>query len=283
MNKPVTTTPTVRERIVAVLRENREVRNIGALADELEAALPAQAQGAEPTIYVSRNCLNELLEAEGSHVALQTLIHRKPLRSGNGVPLYTAPPAPSVAVKALDDLTLPVAGTLFVARGAASARAYQEIVSDGDGYFNLVKIEDVSKALEPFRSALSAQVQDVAPKASPVEAFAEMLDALENARDLLEYGGFDLEKIDRAISNGRAIASAAVTPARQLTDLGQLEIRLQELIAEKLTLARLAAIDDHTRMWFVAELISQANGRIPLLEIEGLVSRHLATMEGGEA
>lgn len=77
--------------------------------------------------------------------------------------------------------------------------------------------------------------------------------------------------------------SQALTRELRRYDLGQLEIRLQELIAEKPKWAQLAAIDDHTRMWFVSELISHASGRIPLLEIEGLVSRHLATMEGGEA
>jgi len=65
--------------------------------------------------------------------------------------------------------------------------------------------------------------------------------------------------------------------------MSALELHLKNLMSEHPEKAQLAAIDDHTRMWFVAELISQAHGRIPLLEIEGLVSRHLATMEGGEA
>lgn len=131
------------------------------------------------------------------------------------------------------------------------------------------------------RAALAGP-QQPAPKASPIEEFAEMLDALENARELLEYGGFDLEKIDRAISNGRTIASAVATAARQLTDLGPLEIRLQKLITENPEKARLASSREDLRMWFVAELISEASGRIPLLEIEGLVSRHLAAGKGGD-
>ena len=47
---------------------------------------------AEPECYVSRKSLAEL-HAEGSHVAVATAIHRTPLRSGNGVPLYAHPPS----------------------------------------------------------------------------------------------------------------------------------------------------------------------------------------------
>jgi hypothetical protein len=42
---------------------------------------------------VSRKSLDDLLNEEGSHVAVHTLIHRSPLRSGNGVPLYLHSPA----------------------------------------------------------------------------------------------------------------------------------------------------------------------------------------------
>lgn len=65
------------------------------LNDALKATGPALVDvpvEPEPTIYVSRRSLDELLGGKGNHVALQTLIHNKPLRSGNGVPLYTYPP-----------------------------------------------------------------------------------------------------------------------------------------------------------------------------------------------
>ena len=67
------------------------------------AAIEATLSAAEPVVYVSRKSL-EQLNAEGSHVAVQTLIHRVPLRSGNGVPLFAGPleTTPSVAVKALE-------------------------------------------------------------------------------------------------------------------------------------------------------------------------------------
>lgn len=166
MNKPVTTTPTLRERIIAVLRENREVRNIGALADELEAALSAQVQD----------------------VADKVEVHYAHCCSGS--------------------------------------TKYCDCVNKNHG--------------------------------------TAWLGSNEVGSDYIPL---------------------AAAPAKQegRRDLGQLEIHLQKLITEKPQWAQRAAIDDHTRMWFVAELISQANGRIPLLEIEGLVSRHLATMEGGEA
>ncbi len=65
--------------------------------------------------------------------------------------------------------------------------------------------------------------------------------------------------------------------------MGALELHLKNLVSEHPEKAQLAAIDDHTRIWFVAEVIAKASGRIPLLEIEGLVSRHLATLEGVKA
>lgn len=93
------------------------------------------------------------------------------------------------------------------------------------------------------------------------------------------------DKLEEALEEIGIVDLLAAAPAKQEAryDLGQLEIRMRELIAEKPTWARQAAIDDHTRMWFVSELISHASGRVPLLEIEGLVSRQLAAMQGGGA
>ncbi len=116
------------------------VRRAHSALAALEAALSAAEPGTEPTIYVSRKSL-EQLEEEGSHVAVQTLIHRKPLKSGNGVPLYAAPPAPSVAAKALDD------HTMQKLREALRFSASRSVMSAADETRIL--------------SALSAQVQDV--------------------------------------------------------------------------------------------------------------------------
>lgn len=66
-------------------------------------------------------------------------------------------------------------------------------------------------------------------------------------------------------------------------DLDKLEFHLTSLMSAHPKQARLAEIDDITRTWFVAELIKVASGRIPLTEIEALVSRHLAAAKGGEA
>lgn len=66
-------------------------------------------------------------------------------------------------------------------------------------------------------------------------------------------------------------------------DLSQIEIHLQKLIEADLHKARMALNNEDLRLWFVAELISKASGRIPLLEIEGLVSRQLAALDGSEA
>jgi hypothetical protein len=160
------------------------------------------------------------------------------------------------------------------------------VARDGSGVIEYEVISHaraIKFARAIVEAAHPARVQDVAPMASPVDAFAEMLDALENARELLEYGGFDLDKIDRAISNGRAIASAVATPARQLTDLGKLEFHLKSLVSAHPEKARMASSREDLRMFFVAELTKVASGRIPLLEIEGLVSRQLAAAKGGEA
>lgn len=47
MNQPLKQAPSLRDRIVEVLREHHEVKHIGGLADKLEAALSAPAQDTE--------------------------------------------------------------------------------------------------------------------------------------------------------------------------------------------------------------------------------------------
>lgn len=110
------------------------------------AAIEATLSAAEPVVYVSRKSL-EQLNAEGSHVAVQTLIHRVPLRSGNGVPLFAGPleTTPSVAVKALE----------WIVQHPEESNA---------------SVWDVAK------NALSAQVQDAAAK-SLADAYQKYLDA----------------------------------------------------------------------------------------------------------
>ncbi|WP_367078578.1 hypothetical protein [Agrobacterium tumefaciens] len=69
----------------------------------------------------------------------------------------------------------------------------------------------------------------------------------------------------------------------QPSELDGLELHLKSLVIANPEKALLAAIDDYSRTWFVAELISVASGHVPLTEIEAMVLRHLAPTKGGEA
>lgn len=66
-------------------------------------------------------------------------------------------------------------------------------------------------------------------------------------------------------------------------ELGRIEAHLKSLVITHPEKALLAALDDDTHMWFLAELIAGASGSIPLSEIEAMVSRHLRPAKGGEA
>lgn len=156
------------------------------------------------------------------------------------------------------------------------------------------EVKHIGALADKLEAALSAEVQDrVIPEGwqlLPKEPTREMceaassLPAVDAIDDLpLKKSGWSMSAI---VNRKRYLAMLAAASAKREEcrhDLGQLEIRLQELIAEKPTWAQLAAIDDHTRMWFVSELISHASGRIPLLEIEALVSRQIPAAKGGEA
>lgn len=65
--------------------------------------------------------------------------------------------------------------------------------------------------------------------------------------------------------------------------IGALELHLKNVIAARPRQASMVTTNDLARMWFVAELASVADSRVPLPEIEALVSRHLATTKGGDA
>ncbi len=332
MNQPLKQMPSLRDRIVEVLREHHEVKHIGALADKLEAALPAAEPVTLKTLKVIANYENQAtLDENAARImmcmakaalspdtqAVQDRIDAAMADRARELGLSAPPMAvkqafidgfevatsentdhyPDLTSHEVDFCILVLCKPSTKLNGEGEALHWEDdgsefgkCVAHWDRPEKLGLVECVGsykwvptdKLKSILRSALSAQVQDVATP-SPINALFDMLGALENARDLLEYGGFDLEKIDRAISTGRVMTSGKATPSRQSQDLNQLEIRLQELIAEKPTWAQLAAIDDHTRMWFVSELISHASGRVPLLEIEGLVSRKLAAVAGGEA
>ncbi|WP_198650641.1 hypothetical protein [Agrobacterium pusense] len=66
-------------------------------------------------------------------------------------------------------------------------------------------------------------------------------------------------------------------------ELGRIEAHLKSLVIAHPEKALLAALDDDARMWFIAELTGAANARVPLTEIEAMVSRHLLPAKGGAA
>lgn len=72
-------------------------------------------------------------------------------------------------------------------------------------------------------------------------------------------------------------------PTLPLSAIDKLELELKSLVIANPMKARLAALDDDTRMWFLSELIALAAGHLPLHEIEAMVSRHLPPIKGGEA
>lgn len=58
-------------------------------------------------------------------------------------------------------------------------------------------------------------------------------------------------------------------------DIAALETQLKHLITTRPNKAALAAFDNDTRMWFIAQLTGIASGCTPLTDIEQLVARHL--------
>ncbi|QXZ71844.1 Lar family restriction alleviation protein [Agrobacterium sp. S7/73] len=59
-------------------------------------------------------------------------------------------------------------------------------------------------------------------------------------------------------------------------ELGKIEANLKSLVIAHPEKALLAALDDDTHMWFVAQLTTIASASVPLTEIEAMVLRHLA-------
>jgi hypothetical protein len=64
------------------------------------------------------------------------------------------------ALRKLVHLELPVVGKLFVARGAATLRGYRGVETGPDENSDLVRLSDVTAALQPVIAALSAQDTD---------------------------------------------------------------------------------------------------------------------------
>ena len=58
------------------------------------------------------------------------------------------------ALAALEAIELQVVATLLVARGGATARAVSGVEKGADEHSNLVRLSDVTAALEPIRAAI---------------------------------------------------------------------------------------------------------------------------------
>lgn len=148
----------------------------------------------------------------------------------------------------------------------------------------------IEKYLKDFLPDRSAQVQDVA---RTVEAFDKDHPELywhiakgkitageplygaiitDMAGNELGHGESDVNAVD-AFKIAGAKASFPSAPEKQ--DIAALETQLKHLITTRPNKAALAAFDDDTRMWFVAQLTGNASGRVPLTEIEAMVARHL--------
>ncbi|HCJ70666.1 hypothetical protein [Agrobacterium pusense] len=116
----------------------------------------------------------------------------------------------------------------------------------------------------------------------------EMLALVKLFRDTLQYyirrdettGDSEGAALKR---NTLGVVMNAIAKAEGVSELSTLETHLKSLVISHPEKALLAAIDDYSRTWFVAELTSVASGRVPLTEIEAMVLRHLAPAKGGAA
>ncbi|SOD00249.1 hypothetical protein SAMN05216358_5353 [Rhizobium sp. AN5] len=193
-------------------------------------------------------------------------------------------PVPSVAVKALD--TCAVDLLLYNLLG----EAIQEGMHKATNPDWVTKDFTQTVTYIALRSTISAQVQDVA---GTVEAFDKDHPELYwhiakgkiTAGEPL-YGAIITDSKGNEIGHGESDASAvdafnvAVAKAKhpsapEKQDIASLETQLKHLITTRPNKAALAAFDDDTRMWFVAQLAGTASSRVPLTDIEALVARHL--------
>jgi len=124
---------------------------------------------------------------------------------------------------------------------------------------------------------LEAQAVPIGWKLVPEEPTKEMCEAAPSLPAIHAIDDLPLKKsgwsMSAIVNRKRYRAMLAAAPAKQ--DIAALETQLQHLITTRPKKAALAALDDDTRMWFVAQLTGTASGSIPITEIEALVARHL--------
>ncbi|MCZ7502992.1 hypothetical protein O8C52_25980 [Agrobacterium rhizogenes] len=147
----------------------------------------------------------------------------------------------------------------------------ESLMRCGDGYQD----EVINAGWHYWNAALSARVQDVAGM-KHVGWRWKHADTPEEGHWHYEGG---TEKPDpgfrpayaELVTFEKVYAPAA--PAK--ADIAALEAQLKHLITTRKNKAALAAFDNDTRMWFIAQLTGTASGRVPLTDIEALVARHL--------
>lgn len=121
-----------------------------------------------------------------------------------------------------------------------------------------------------------------------MQSSADLLILVKLFRDTLQYyirrdektGDSEGAALKR---NTLGIVMNAIAKAEGGSELAMLETHLKSLVISHPEKALLAAIDDYSRTWFIAELTSVASGRVPLTEIEAMVSQHLMPAKGGAA
>lgn len=121
-------------------------------------------------------------------------------------------------------------------------------------------------------------LESILTERSADAAEAHRMDARFEAEALANRAGIDIGDdrhmfIDDLAETLNRFSARPVAPAQP--DIAALETQLKHLITTRPKKAALAAVDDDMRMWFVAQLTGTASGRVPLTEIEAMVSRHL--------
>lgn len=266
MNQTLKQMPSLRERIVEVLREHHEVKHISALADKLEAAFPAAEQISS---IVPHHCSGSALVFQGGCLHVR--------KDGSG---YIVVDENDFALE--DDRCEgehgPEGSIHWIARFPAGEMTALRDFLNGQPVSTVQDTAEEDWRNDPSRDERwNAGVDYVMKQLCTFLSVDPNNVSWDAATETLDG---DVQAVIGNVLRGHFGENWG--PDRR-KNLDQLEIRLQELIEEDLHKARMAPNNEDLRLWFVAELISQASGRVPLLEIEGLVSRKLAAVAGGEA
>lgn len=230
----------IRHKIVEVLCENGDVRNIGLLADALETALSTDADPVAWYWEDATGCFHITLDRPDVK-QMAAIVGCKPK------PLYAAPPTPSVAVKALewksrgrkngDTYADSVVGQYSVGDIWGEIKSLLRTIVDGQdddqvlgvhGSFEEAKAAAQSDYEARIRSALSAQVQDVAipegwqlvPKEPTLDMVNVGEEAFENQLDrrLTNPSPYPSEEKEELSARAAYRAMLSAAPAAKLEE-----------------------------------------------------------------